>query len=328
MSKFAIPAERPPAAPILLSSDAFDERDRFDAWREELMLRVMRVDVDVPDKRSFHTRLRVLNLPNVSIIERRSTPSVVKRTAELVRDGDDSLVFSLPWRKSIEAHGPTVEARVGPGEAIVHSLNEITHSRAPHGFRGASLRLGRQTARSIAPYAERRLNQAIPVDRTAAFILQSYLVTLVSTVGGLSPSVATLADRHLRELLANIFDPEGDLVRAGVYGGVRAARLQAVVGEIVRRLADPALTAAAVGRRLNLSERYVQQLLEGAGLSFSAYVRALRLKRARDLLREPQTRHLRVVDIASMAGFNDLSHFNRMFRLEFDETPSDARRRR
>jgi hypothetical protein len=77
--------ERPPSAPILLSSDAFDERDRFDAWREELMLRVMRVDVDVPDKRSFHTRLRMLHLPNVSIIERRSTPSVVTRTAEFVR---------------------------------------------------------------------------------------------------------------------------------------------------------------------------------------------------------------------------------------------------
>jgi hypothetical protein len=102
ISILASNGERPPSAPILLSSDAFDERDRFDAWREELMLRVMRVDVDVPDKRSFHTRLRMLHLPNVSIIERRSTPSVVTRTAELVRDGDDSLVVSLPWRKSIE----------------------------------------------------------------------------------------------------------------------------------------------------------------------------------------------------------------------------------
>ena len=37
-----------------------------------------------------------LNLPNVEIIERRSTPSVVKRTAEMVRDGHDALVFSLP----------------------------------------------------------------------------------------------------------------------------------------------------------------------------------------------------------------------------------------
>jgi hypothetical protein len=85
MSTSAINGERPSSAPILLTSDAFDERDRFDAWREELMLRVMRVDVDVPDKRNFHTRLRVLNLPSVSIIERRSTPSIVTRTAELVR---------------------------------------------------------------------------------------------------------------------------------------------------------------------------------------------------------------------------------------------------
>jgi hypothetical protein len=74
MSRGAISRERPPSARILLSSDAFDERDRFDAWREELMLRFMRVDVDVPDKKSFHTRLRVLNLPNVGVIERRSTP--------------------------------------------------------------------------------------------------------------------------------------------------------------------------------------------------------------------------------------------------------------
>ena len=138
--------------------------------------------------------------------------------------------------------------------------------------------------------------------------------------------IATLADRHLRELLANIFDPEGDLARAGVYGGVKAARLHAVIAEIARRAADPELSAAAVGRRFGLSERYVQQLLEGAGLSFSAYVRGLRLKRAHQLLRDPLTRHLRVVDIAAAAGFNDLSHFNRMFRLEFGETPSDARR--
>jgi AraC-like DNA-binding protein len=328
MPTSAINGGRQSCSPILLSSDAFDARDRFDAWREELMLRVMRVDVDVPDKGSFHTRLRVLNLPNVSIIERRSTPSVVGRTAELVRDGDDSLVFSLPWRKSIEARGPTVEARVGPGEAIIHSLNEITRSRAPQGFRGASLRIGRQTARSIVPYAERRLNQAIPVDRTAAFILQSYLITLVSTADGLSPSVATLADRHLRELLANIFDPEGDLARAGVYGGVKAARPQAVIAEIARRLTDPELSAAALGRRLGLSERYVQQLLEGAGISFSGYARELRLKRAHQMLRDPLTRHLRVGDIAAMAGFDDLSHFNRMFRLKFGETPTDARRGR
>jgi len=81
-----------------------------------------------------------------------------------------------------------------------------------------------------------------------------------------------------------------------------------------------------VGRRLGLSDRYVHLLLEGAGLSFSAYVRALRLKRARQLLRDPLTRELRIGDIAAMAGFSDLSHFNRAFRSQFGERPTDARR--
>jgi AraC-like DNA-binding protein len=326
MSALAINGDRSSNAPILLSSDAFDARDRFDAWREELMLRVMRVDVDVPDKGSFHTRLRVLNLPNVGVIERRSTPSVVKRTAELVRDGDDSVVFSLPWREGIESRGVAGEARVRPGQAIIHSLHEITSSRAPQGFRGVSLRIARQTAQSVAPNVDRRLNRAIPIDETASAILRSYLVSLMTASRGLSQSVAALADIHVRELLAHVFDPFGEIARGQAYGGIKAARLQAVIQEIARRFADPGLSAAGVGRSLGLSDRYVHLLLEGAGLSFSAYVRALRLKRARQLLRDPLTRELRIGDIAAMAGFNDLSRFNRAFRSQFGERPTDARR--
>ena len=129
-------------------------------------------------------------------------------------------------------------------------------------------------------------------------------------------------------MLAHVCDPTGDLARVEAYGGIRAARLQAVVRDIALRLSDADLSAASVGRRLRLSERYVQQLLEGAGYSFSVYVRERRLKLARQLLRDRLTSHVGICDIASMAGFNDLSHFNRAFRLYFGETPSDARRAR
>ncbi len=313
------------SAPLLLSSDAFGERNRFDAWREELMLRVIHVDVDVPDKKNFHTRLRVLNLPNVAIIERRSTPSLIRRTANLVSDGDDALVFSLPWRNVIEVKAGDHQARVSPGGAIITSLNEISSLRTPEGVRGVSLRVGRHVARSLAPDAEVLLNRAIRLDQAAFAILSTYLVSLLSASSGLSSPVAQLADLQVRELLAHAYDPAGDLARAEAYGGIRSARLQAVVRHIALRLADGDLSAASVGRSLRLSERYIQQLLEGAGYSFSSYVREQRLKRARQLLRDRLTSHLRVSDIASMAGFNDLSHFNRAFRSYFGETPSDAR---
>jgi AraC-like DNA-binding protein len=312
----------------MLSSDALDPSNRFDAWREELMLRVVRVDVEAPDKASFRSRLRVLHLPNVFIIEAQATPSVIKRTAELTRDGDDAFVFTLPWRQTAESRGGAGQARVGPGEAVVASLHEPRSLHAPDGFRGVYLRLDRDAARGALSSIERRLNQRILLNPAAFGLLRSYLVSLVSQRAGLSQAAAELADRHVRELLAHLFDPACELARSGAYGGIRAARLKAVIEDLSARFADPTLSAAGVGRRLGLSERYVQQLLEGAGLSFSSYVSSLRLKRARDLLHDPLTRHLRVADIAAMAGFNDLSHFNRMFRLAFGETPSDARRGR
>ncbi len=320
--------DRNHSAPLLLSSDALGERDRFDVWREQLMLRVIHVDVDVPDRTNFRTRLRVLTLPNVAIIERRSTPSVVRRTAELVRDGDDALVFSLPWRNVIEVRAGGDQASVSPGGAIITSLNEVNSLRTPAGVRGVSLRISRQAARSIAPDAEKLLNRAIRLDEAAFAILSSYLVSLLSASRGLSASVARLADLQVRELLAHVYDPAGDLARGEAYGGIKAARLQAVVREIALRLGDPDLSAASVGRRLHLSERYVQQLLEGAGHSVSRYVRESRLKCARQLLRDPLCSRLRVSDIAAMAGFNDLSHFNRSFRSYYGETPNDVRRAR
>ncbi|HEX9168918.1 MAG TPA: AraC family transcriptional regulator [Roseiarcus sp.] len=328
MSTPTLTEERHRFAPLILSSDSFKERDRFDAWREELMLRVIRVDVDVPDRSTFRTRLRVLTLPNLAIIERRSTPSVVKRTHDLVRDGDDALVLTLPWGKNIDVRAGADEARVGPGEAIITSLGEVGSLRTPAGVRGLSLRVDRKVALNFAPAAERLVNRPIKLDEAAFAILSSYVVSLMSAPRGLPLSLARLADHQVRELLAHVFDPAGDLARAQVYGGIKAARLRAVVGDIDRRLADPGLNAAAVGRRLHLSERYVQQLLEGAGESFSLYVREMRLRRARQLLGDSLTAHLRIADIAAMAGFNDLSHFNRMFRSYFGETPSDARRAR
>jgi AraC-like DNA-binding protein len=327
MSTLPINQDRAPNAAILLSSDAFDARDRFDAWREEIMLRVARVDVGVPDRTRFHTRLRVIQLPNLSIIDRRSTPSVVKRTPVLVRDGDDALMVSLPWRGSLELRIGG-EARAGPGEAILSSLHEVGDLISPNPFAGASLRLDRTIARSVIPGFETRLNMRIPLDPGASALLRSYLKGLASTAGGLTQSAAALADMHVRELLGHLFDPVGELARAEPYGGIKAARLRAVINDIAARFADPRLNPAGVGRRLGLSERYVQQLLEGAGLSFTTYVRELRLKRARQLLRDPLTRHLRVGDIAAMAGFTDLSHFNHMFRQRFGESPTDARRRR
>ncbi|WP_283809899.1 MULTISPECIES: helix-turn-helix domain-containing protein [Bradyrhizobium] len=89
---------------------------------------------------------------------------------------------------------------------------------------------------------------------------------------------------------------------------------------------EPDFNAPALATKLGISPRYLHRLLERSGLSFTARVNELRLQRAHKLLAE-QCSSKRVSDIALVAGFSDVSYFNRLFRARFGDTPREVRRR-
>jgi len=77
----------------------------------------------------------------------------------------------------------------------------------------------------------------------------------------------------------------------------------------------------AVARRQGVSRRYLQRLLEESGMSFTKRVNELRLQKAFALLTTEWYGKRRISDIALEAGFSDISHFNRLFRARFGDTP-------
>jgi hypothetical protein len=76
---------------------------------------------------------------------------------------------------------------------------------------------------------------------------------------------------------------------------------------------------------LGITPRYLQRIFEASGTSFTEQVNELRLKRAFALLMEAADGPRRISEIAFQAGFSDLSHFNRLFRSRFGDTPSGVR---
>jgi Helix-turn-helix domain len=144
----------------------------------------------------------------------------------------------------------------------------------------------------------------------------------LNNADGLSPQMAELADRQIREVLANIINLASELARSAGYGGALERRAGGGPEAHRRSRAQSCRDRSPTGH----SERYVQQLLEGAGFSFSAYVRELRLERALQMLSDPRFAGKRISDICELSGFGDLSYFNRAFRARFAQTPKDARR--
>ena len=88
--------------------------------------------------------------------------------------------------------------------------------------------------------------------------------------------------------------------------------------------ADPDVRIRDLATRIGITERYLQQLMEMHGETFSHFVLRQRLDKAAALL--VSKRNLRISEIAFLCGFSDLSYFNRSFKKRFAENPRAYRR--
>jgi AraC-like DNA-binding protein len=102
--------------------------------------------------------------------------------------------------------------------------------------------------------------------------------------------------------------------------------LEKVKTWILRNLDDPTLNVSRISRHFGLSRSALYRLFATDGDSPQAWLTAQRLGRAHELLSEPSARGKSVSTICYALGFNDPSHFSRLFRQRFGCAPSDIRR--
>jgi transcriptional regulator GlxA family with amidase domain len=125
--------------------------------------------------------------------------------------------------------------------------------------------------------------------------------------------------------LAAALGPTAETVEFIGKRGVKAARLRAILAEVARRFSKRDFDLDNMAGTLGLSRRYIQVPLEETGKSFTEHLVERRLQRAFSMLTAQRYLHLAIIDIAFAAGFGDVSHFNRLFRRRFGDTPSGVR---
>lgn len=104
-----------------------------------------------------------------------------------------------------------------------------------------------------------------------------------------------------------------------------AQRLGSARSYIDASLDDPGLSSASVARALGISLRSLQKLFADVDDQPSAYILRRRLWRVQEQLAAPALRHLSIWHIAACWGFNDPSHFSRLFKAHYGMTPRSYR---
>ncbi len=90
-------------------------------------------------------------------------------------------------------------------------------------------------------------------------------------------------------------------------------------------LRDPELTVEQIAHALNCSKRHLYNAFGEEDQTLASYIQHLRLEACLRELQHPMAQTRPITDIALSWGFNNLSHFSRVFREHTGQSPSEFR---
>ena len=250
------------------------------------------------------------------------TPSSFYRKPGHLADGRDLLSIIISGGGRFQLDGGNGESRfAGHGAAILESrsasaLHSLDDSTA------WTICMERAPLEPLLAGIPQPLQCCLAGDNPGLRLLEAYLAALFSLQQEWDLALAAL---HIRDLALSALGVRGEVQELVRERGVQAARQTAALAAIHARACEPGLDAEFIAGQVGLSVRYLHRLLESTGRTFAEHLLDRRLDCAVAMLRDSDSSYLKISEIASRAGFSDISHFNRSFRRRFGDTPHGVR---
>ncbi len=314
-----------PAPMRVFSTEDIPYRQRRDWWREVICRHYTQVDVTSKLACDFAAETQITQLKQLQVSRVRSgAVSIQKQRREIERSDQDAyfVALLLSGHYALEQNGRT--ATLQPGEMLLYDATQPHHIHCGGDLFKLIFAIPRATLQ--ARFARPDLCTAIGLTKqhSAAMVAADFLRSWSARVPQLSQSALdTLCETSLDLLSLALAELRP--------GDIKSSRSQAVaLFEIKRyveqRLADPELNATAIAQAVGLSPRYINSLFEQEQQSLMRYVLQRRLERCHQAIIQCRTTGLSISQIAFRWGFNDLSHFSRVFKKRYGVSPSQLNR--
>ncbi|MFM0133662.1 AraC-like ligand-binding domain-containing protein [Paraburkholderia sediminicola] len=304
------------------TTDTRPNEQLFSYWREVLCEAFVLLD---PVLKSDATRFRghvesraLYSTSQARIASRAQTNS--RRWEEIRRNPVEFCFANFLSEGSCVVRQDGREALVSPGNFFIVDTTRPYHLDFREDWSVLSFRIPRNQLASRLAEPRLATARAVRGDTGLGLVASRFAQSLdqladdasVETQEGLSTALNSVIALALG---ATFETKDADRVSA------RKALRQAVETYIVDHLADPELTPETIATRFGVSRRTLYSVFEDNSLSVVGLIREQRLLRsARDLL---TAKSGNVLAIAMRWGFNDASHYSRLFKSRFGVSPRD-----
>jgi AraC family transcriptional activator of tynA and feaB len=257
---------------------------------------------------------------DLALVDCAASPFLGDRNLAVMGDHPEEIVGFQFVRKGVElVRESRREIALTAGDVVLWDGLQPTQVEVVEPFVKRTLIFPRERVLAVCPRLA-DLSALPPMDHNgAAALLVRYLNALAAELPRLDATARGAAADAALELLRAAVEPGVPTSR-----DARRAALRAEVRRYVRsHLRDPALDPEAIARAHAISVRALHALFEDTGESVAGLVRRERLARCYEDLGLPSGGS--VTEIAFRWGFRDAAHFSRVFKREFELTPSEVR---
>ena len=256
----------------------------------------------------------------LALVDCAASPFLGDRSLAVMGDHPEEIIGFQFVRKGVElVRESRREIALTAGDVVLWDGLQPTQVEVVEPFVKRTLIFPRERVLAVCPRLA-DLKALPPMDHNgAAALLVRYLNALAAELSGLDATARGAAADAALELLRAAVEPAVPTSR-----DARRAAMRAEVRRYVRaHLRDPELDPEAIARAHAISVRALHALFEDTGESVASLVRRERLARCYEDLGLPSGGS--VTEIAFRWGFRDAAHFSRVFKREFEVTPSEVR---
>lgn len=305
------------------STDAFPVHQRHHAWRDALQSHRLRSELAPQAPLLYGSLTAGRTTRGVGLARIASSPQTLTRLGE-AGAGADAVWLALHLGGEAVLHDGPQCIELAPGDIVLGPARGHAGIDFRSDFRQFIVSMPSASLKARLPGAPALALAHLPGRAGLGRLFAGTLSALADAFDTLDDGDIAPVESALSEFIATRQAQQRD-PSLPTASRTREAAMQRLCRYVDEQLSDPALSLAAVAAHERVSERQVQKLFEGLGLSFTAYLRQRRLERCRADLANRQYGHLSISDICFRWGFNDPAHFSHCFRDRYAMSPRQFR---
>ncbi|MBP1325825.1 AraC-like DNA-binding protein [Leucobacter exalbidus] len=295
----------------------------FHDWIRLVGNRFVPLSISAVSPKEFSGNFRTRNIGSTSITDIQASPHSVHRQMHAIRrDQNHHLKLSM----QLEGSGLVLQdgrsARLEPGDVAIYDTSRPYTIEYDEPMRSLVMVFPHKMLGISAHLVQTMTASRLAGDTGIGRVICPFMQHMAENLDELDGVNGSRIMNSAFELITALISSELQTMAAASPSMLTIETVRLFIDS---HLSDYELNTDSIAKAHFISARQLQYLFKEEDLTVSSYIRSRRLERCRLDLEDSALHRRSILQIAQAYGFNDLSHFSKLFKATYGCSPREHR---